>query len=77
MTKTQKLSMNMGRTKEKKLSKLAVEIRTISINIKSEMYQIGELLVRAKKIIGHGNFEDWVTRSFDFSYQTNQYSILP
>jgi hypothetical protein len=57
-------------TNQDELPKIINEIKSISINIKSEMYRIGELLVRGKKIFGHGNFQKWITDNFEFSYQT-------
>ena len=37
---------------------------------KKEIFNIGELLVEAKQIVGHGNFKKWIADYFDFSYET-------
>ncbi|MGO9138739.1 MAG: DUF3102 domain-containing protein [Syntrophales bacterium] len=57
-------------TKQSELLQIINEIRRIIINIKTEKYKIGELLVRGKKIVGHGKFKDWVKDNFEFSYAT-------
>lgn len=45
---------------------LKIRIRTV----KRETYEIGRLLTDAKKIVGHGNFQNWVKEKFGFSPQT-------
>jgi len=54
------------------LSKIAMEIRSITGNVKTETYRLGELLVKAKEVVGHGKFKKWVKGNFEFSYQTAQ-----
>lgn len=56
--------------KQNELPQIVDEIRKITINVKGEMYRIGELLVRGKRIVGHGKFKEWVKDNFEFSYQT-------
>ena len=54
----------------KQLPLIADEIRARTFNIKREIYKIGELLEKGKRLHEHGKFKPWVKNNFDFSYQT-------
>ena len=49
---------------------MANEINVNAIILKKQLLKIGGLLTEAKKITGHGNFQNWVEHNCDFSYQT-------
>jgi hypothetical protein len=47
------------------------EINARVLNGKREIYEIGRLLTKAKSLVGHGNFKQWVKDNFEeISYQT-------
>jgi hypothetical protein len=53
------------------LSLIADEIEARIKGTKKEIYKIGELLVQAREIVGHGKFKKWIAKRFDdLSYQT-------
>ena len=49
---------------------IADEIRLKVGSIKRNIYDIGKLLTKAKKITDHGKFKEWIKENFEFSYQT-------
>jgi len=51
------------------LVQIKEEILQINNNMKTNIYKIGELLVRAKNILEHGGFKTWVKDNFEFSFQ--------
>jgi len=52
-------------TKEKiKLMKIQNEIEVRMYNIKRDTFEIGRLLSKGKKIVGHGNFQKWIETAF-------------
>jgi hypothetical protein len=53
-----------------RLDDIVLEVKTRVKICKREIYFIGELLVEAKKIVGHGNFKNWIAETFEFSYET-------
>lgn len=52
-----------------KLPLIVNKIRKITSSVKLEIYQIGKLLVEAKDIIKHGDFQKWIEDHFEFSHQ--------
>jgi hypothetical protein len=46
------------------------EIRARAGNLKGQMFEIGKLLVEAKKLVRHGKFKKWIREHFEFSYPT-------
>lgn len=55
---------------QERLGFIVDEINTRMGIGKKEIYLVGELLVEAKEIVGHGNFQEWIGHTFDFSYET-------
>jgi len=55
---------------QNQLSLMVNEVNLRVQNIKRELYEIGRVLTEAKKIIGHGGFQDWIEANFDFKYPT-------
>src|SRR4030042_185321 len=55
---------------EDRLGRIVKEVKHRVLICKKEIFNIGELLVEAKKIVGHGNFKKWIADTFDFSYET-------
>jgi hypothetical protein len=53
-----------------KLDNLAAEIKLRVKICKKEIFKIGELLTEAKRLSGHGSFQQWVENNCDFSYET-------
>lgn len=62
----------LGRTEKAKLTKIEQEVQTRIIAIKMDAFEIGELLFKAKKILSHGSFQNWIERVFadDLPYST-------
>ena len=59
-------------TADQKLDSIVNEVKVRVRITKQEIFRIGELLFMAKKIC-HGrneNFQDWIEKNFDFSYET-------
>lgn len=52
-----------------KLEGLATEIKVRVKICKKEIFKIGELLIEAKRLSGHGNFQQWVENNCEFSYE--------
>jgi len=52
------------------LGMITEEIKARLIRTKNDLYHIGKLLTEAKQIVGHGEFQNWVQKNFDFRYST-------
>ena len=53
------------------LALIADEIEATIKGTKKAIYKVGELLVQAKKLVGHGKFKKWINERFeDLSYPT-------
>ena len=63
-------------TKENKnkLSKITIEVEERLINIKRDLFQIGKLMSKAKSILPHGTFQEWIEKTFgkELPYSTAQ-----
>ncbi|MDB4442246.1 DUF3102 domain-containing protein [bacterium] len=68
--KTRRINFGNDPLNQNQLSLMVDEVNLRVQNIKRELYEIGRVLTEAKKIIGHGGFQDWMEAEFDFSYQT-------
>lgn len=56
---------------DKQLPLIVDEIRARVGSTKRQAFEIGRLLTKAKAIVGHGKFKDWIkNQKFDFGYQT-------
>jgi predicted transcriptional regulator len=54
---------------QEQLPQIRKDILDITTNMKTDIYRMGELLVKAKKILGHGGFTIWIEENFEFSSQ--------
>lgn len=54
---------------QEQLPQICKDILDITTNMKTDIYRIGELLVKAKKILKHGGFTEWIDTNFEFSSQ--------
>ena len=55
-----------------KLQMLADDIRALSKQTRESVIAIGEKLIEAKKIVGHGNFLPWIEAEFGWAERTAQ-----
>ena len=62
-TKTQEISVLDG---------LAIQARTLRININMNMWQLARVFTEAKEIVPHGQFGKWVEENADVSERTAQ-----
>ena len=46
------------------------ELRLLTGSTNEQMFRMGEILVAAKKIVGHGKFGDWIKNNVPFSERT-------
>ena len=63
-TELQEFYQDSTKYEKSELLKIQTEIETRIINIKRDIFQIGKLLFRAKKILPHGTFQKWIEDTF-------------
>ncbi len=52
------------------LRQIESDIKERKVTIAVSILEIGDLLIRAKEIVGHGNFRTWLDNNVEMSYRT-------
>jgi hypothetical protein len=52
------------------LTRYATEIRSLRKQVSSDIIEIGRMLVESKKLVGHGNWLEWLEREFQWTDDT-------
>jgi Protein of unknown function (DUF3102) len=69
MKKAKKIKVRQRRTE---LDRLAAQVRKVLRRTTRDAIEIGNLLIKSRKYLEHGEWQDWLAENFDLSLRTAQ-----
>jgi hypothetical protein len=62
--------MTKAKQRPSELKQLAAQVRTVLRRQTSDVILLGNLLIKSRKYLEHGDWQDWLVTNFEFSYQS-------